>query len=118
MREEDTLQRDVAKLLDLMGWRWNHCPNGGRRGKVEAARLKGAGVKAGVPDVMIYEPWQLGFGVAIELKSAKGTATPNQKKWLADLETRGWHTAICRNLAEVVSVIKSVRPVNGQTIKE
>lgn len=54
---EDALQRAVAKLLDHLGWRWCHVPNGGKRGKTEAARLKGLGVKPGVPDVLIFEEW-------------------------------------------------------------
>ena len=33
--------------LDLMF----HIPNGGKRGKAEAARFKAEGVKAGVPDI-------------------------------------------------------------------
>jgi hypothetical protein len=112
---EDDLQKAVAQLLDLHRWLWNHCPNGGRRFRKEAARFAGMGVKPGVPDVMIYEKWvhgdQSGFGVAIELKALTNKDGPTnfQKAWLADLKSRGWLTAVCRSLHEVEQVIAAVR---------
>jgi hypothetical protein len=64
---EEALQRAVAEYLDLRGLLWCHVPNerppGGKsdHAKSMAAaqrkRLKGLGVKPGVPDVMIYEPF-------------------------------------------------------------
>lgn len=112
---EDGLQRAVADWLDLQGWLWCHYPAGGKRNAREAARLKGMGVKAGVPDVMIYEPWEGGFGVVIELKRPKlgkrpaGTTTPMQREWLARLRQRGWRTAVCYTLDEVIEVCDSAR---------
>lgn len=52
-------------------------PNGGKRGKVEAMRLKVEGVSAGVPDLYIPE-WKLW----IEMKKIKdGKLSPAQKEW-------------------------------------
>lgn len=56
---EDEIQRAVAQLCDGLGLLWWHTPNGGRRGKVEAARFKGLGVKSGVPDVIVVDPCPL-----------------------------------------------------------
>jgi hypothetical protein len=118
---EDDLQRAVAQYLDIHGWLWCHCPNGGKRNAREAARLKGMGVKPGVPDVLIFETWCevrgseptvfefSGHGIAIELKSPKGRTTKTQDAWLAGLRRRGWKTAVCRSIDEVVEVTKCIK---------
>ena len=43
---EDQLQKAVARYLDSIGSFWFHCPNGGSRHGLEAAKLKQMGVKA------------------------------------------------------------------------
>jgi hypothetical protein len=118
---EDDLQRAVAQLLDLLGWRYCHCPNGGARNRIEAARFKGLGVKPGVPDLLIFERWETealtpgsGFGVAIELKSKRGRVTEAQHGWLNELQVRGWFVGVCRSVDEVLEVIKHVVPRNGR----
>ena len=135
---EDDLQRAVAKLLDGLGWLWFHPPNGGRRGKVQAARLKAMGVKPGVPDVLILEPWSLALaarsnarpparlqfrhlkspprGVAIELKSPGGRPTPDPRIWLTALAERGWLCAVCRDLDQAIGVLSCVQPTNGRRL--
>ena len=65
---EDALQIATARLLDSTGLVWTHVPNGGLRNKIVAAKLKRMGVKAGVPDVLIFNPAAENCGVAIELK--------------------------------------------------
>ena len=56
---------EMQKGLSLL----HHIPNGGKRGKVEAARLKAAGVKAGIPDICLPIP-RNGYGALyIELKA-------------------------------------------------
>jgi len=117
---EDDLQRAVAQYLDLKGWLWCHVPNGARMGGKNpartGARMKGFGLKPGVPDVMIFEGWYVGeqyphsgFGVAIELKSPRGTVRPTQRKWLDGLKARGWRVAVCRTLDEVVAVCEEIQ---------
>lgn len=72
-----------------------HVPNGGKRGKTEAARLKAAGVRAGVPDICL--PFAAGgyIGLYIELKVDKNTASDDQKKWLRQLRVQGHYACIC-----------------------
>ncbi len=125
MTEEDKLQCDVAELLtDILDWRWNHCPNEGRRNPRTGALLKKKGMKRGVPDVMIYERWEIdhewndrGHGVAIELKIGRNKPTTDQCAWLDALEQRGWKVATCRTLAEVQHVLRCVRPLNGRRLR-
>jgi len=89
--EEHELQVSVAKYLDLRKLLWCHVPNEGRRTKSERGRLLAAGMKSGVPDVMIFDMTAAGApGSASELKKPGGKPTENQTKWLLDLEDRGW----------------------------
>ena len=99
--KERELQNRVAEVLDLLGLLWCHCPNEGKRSPIAGANLKRAGLKRGVPDILIFtEP-----RVAIELKVGKRKPTPTQTQWLCDLNSEGWHTAICRSVAEVVTTL-------------
>lgn len=100
MTEEDRFQIAVAKYLDYLGLCWAHPPNGGKRNMFEAVKFKRMGVKAGLPDVLIFEPNDQHCGLAIELKVGKNGQTPNQKAWQAMLEERGWRYAVCKSFDE------------------
>ena len=54
-----------------------HIPNGGKRGKREAAELKRMGVVAGVPDLVIL--LNGGAVLFLEVKSKKGKLSPDQE---------------------------------------
>lgn len=62
-------------------------PNGGKRGKLEAIRLKEMGVKAGHPDLIVYGREARNF--LIEVKSDDGSLSKAQKDAIADLRERG-----------------------------
>ena len=105
---EDWEQRMLAEYLDVLfrdgSVKWAHVPNGGARDKVTAAKLKGHGVKRGVPDVLIFCAPPLlpdARGVAIELKRQKGgTTSLEQKEWLENLEHQGWCCSVCKGWEE------------------
>jgi len=132
---EEQLQELVAAWLDLCGVQWCHVPNGGKRHKAVARKMKLAGQKAGVPDVLIFEPWEStafvpgvggvdrvttdGMGLAVELKvntraGKKTYPRPEQRAWLDALERRGWRVAVCRSLKEVQDVCQCLRPLSGR----
>lgn len=77
---------------------WAHVPNGGARHPAVARQLRAAGVKAGVPDVLIFDPPPLcgtHVGTALELKRAKGgRASDLQRDWLKALAERGWAVSV------------------------
>lgn len=83
-----------------------HVPNGGQRNKATAARLKAAGVKAGVPDLCLPCPMGGYAGLYIELKYGKNKPSKNQQEWLEYLANAGYYTAVCYGFAEAVKTLK------------
>lgn len=117
MRSSDTLSLATSKPVPLeedeqialfrwAAWQANstpelrllyHVPNGGSRHKAEAARLKAAGVKSGVPDICLPVPRAGYHGLYIELKRQKGgRISPEQTEWIAALIKQGYCAAVCR----------------------
>jgi len=73
-----------------------HIPNGGKRGKAEAARLKAQGVKAGVPDICLPVARGGYHGLYIELKRVQGgRVSAEQKEWIPKLQRQGYLAVIC-----------------------
>lgn len=82
-----------------------HVPNGGLRSKSEAKRFKGAGVKAGVPDVFLPIASNMYHGLFIEMKSSNGRVSKEQEYWLSELAKEGYQTAVCRSWVDAAKVI-------------
>lgn len=82
---------------------WFHCPNGEKRDKATAGKLKAMGVLAGVPDITVLLP--NGQAAFLELKAAAGETSDAQE----DFRTRavalrcGYATA--RTMEEVEQVL-------------
>lgn len=107
-RLEDVEQEQLAQYLDLKGYLWCHpSPNAYRGALARHApqhaamraglRARELGVKAGVPDALIFERVNEHVGVAIELKVGKNKASPEQKLWIKELSERGWLTHVTNN---------------------
>lgn len=111
---EEQLQRAVARILDISGVLWCHVPNGGHRHPIVAAKMKAAGVKPGVPDVLIFERSEYDgtrySGLALELKVGKNVCGAHQKAWSERLQRNGWKVAVCRDLDEVLGVLRVYCP--------
>ena len=71
-----------------------HIPNEGKRSAISGARLKAAGLKAGVPDVCLPVAHGGFIGLYIEMKVKTNKPTENQKKWLLALRSAGHLTAV------------------------
>jgi len=119
-QSESQLQRAVARVLDASGLLWCHVPNGGQRHPAVAKKLKAEGVKAGIPDVMVFEqpyrPMGAGFrylthnGLALELKAGRNKPTAAQVEWHERLRKNGWRVEVCYTLDEVLGILRECYP--------
>lgn len=75
---------------------------GARMSISEAKKIKRAGYRKGIPDVIFYEPRNGYFGLCIEIKKKGGRTSPHQNEWRADLLKRGYQSVVCKGLHECV----------------
>lgn len=113
-KPEQVLQTAVARYLDRAlrkpTW-WSGIGHGGG-GRVRGAILKGMGVKAGVPDLLIVHPAPMNNSgcllVGIELKSADGSLSPAQKETRDAFTEAGAFYYIARSLDEVEGFLRGI----------
>ena len=116
MRHEESLeQRALVRWADLMRWQGLPLPigaylfaipNGGKRGKIEAAIMKAEGVRAGMLDLMLAVPVQPHHGLYVEMKRLKGgRVSESQGDWIERLGSMGYKTAVCRGAEEAKQTI-------------
>ena len=74
-------------------------PNGGLRGKAEAARLRWTGVQAGIPDLAVLAP--VGKVFFLEVKAPDGRLSADQAEIFHRLVALGISTAIVRSIEDV-----------------
>ena len=109
--------RKQSLTIPLLGLLF-HVPNGGQRDARSAARLKLEGVEPGIPDLCLPVPTMaevagpggdgrlFWHGLWIEMKRADGgVVSPEQKKWLARLDSQGYRTAICHGAEQARAAI-------------
>lgn len=70
-------------------------PNGGWRHPATAARLKGQGVRAGVPDLFLAVPRGTFHGLYIEMKRTDGKPTAYQLAFIAYALATGYDARVC-----------------------
>lgn len=112
MQQESRIQKQVVDwwALACHGYRLDarllcHCPNGGKRRPIEAAILKGMGVRAGWPDLQLAVPRADKHGLFLELKSPDGRMTPEQKELLPLIEAQGYAVTCAWGFDEAVGAI-------------
>lgn len=90
----------------------HHSPNGGYRGKREAAKFKAMGVKPGFHDLILLVRRGPYPGASIEMKSLKvknhkdGGATPEQILWANHLIEQGFYVRLCHGWQSAVAVLE------------
>jgi hypothetical protein len=103
---EEKLQRSVMEFLtvalppDAVAFA---VPNGGLRSPREAARMKGMGVVAGIPDIAIVYRSRAFF---IELKGPRGVQSPAQRAMANKLNYCGGNVMLCRSVDEVEAQLR------------
>jgi len=82
-------------------------PNGGGRHPAIAAKLKAEGVRPGVSDYLCLAPCQdhIYAGLALELKTIEGTATKEQREFLAACKNSGWHAVVAHGWVDAWRVV-------------
>ena len=88
-------------------------PNGGKRDKATAARLKAEGVKPGVPDLFLPVPSGAHHGCYIELKAGRNTISDYQEEWIDALRAQGYFVDVCwgwQSAARVIAEYLGVKP--------
>ena len=84
----------------------HHIPNGGKRSKTEAIRLKCEGVKKGVPDLCLPVPRRKYHGLYIEMKYGNGRTSKEQKEWIYKLSKQGYKAVVCNGFEEAKETIE------------
>lgn len=112
---EEAIQRAVIQHLKLMatpGVVYFHCPNGEARSKATGARLKAMGVRRGVADLCIVLP--SGRSAFLELKSAKGRQSDDQKVFAADVSKTDALYAIASSIDEALQILTDWGALRGR----
>lgn len=81
-------------------------PNGGSRNAIEAARMKGEGVTAGVADLLLLVSGNGFHGLAIEMKVGRNRQTDKQLAWQGAVEAQGYRYIVCRSFDEFRQAIQ------------
>lgn len=103
---EERIHLDVCEQIRVRGKRglvWWHTPNGGKRWKREAAKLKRMGVRAGVSDLCFVHRSSF---FALELKAPKGRETAAQSQFALDVINQGGVACTVRGFNEAIRILE------------
>ncbi|CAN7306552.1 VRR-NUC domain-containing protein [Phenylobacterium sp. LjRoot164] len=117
-RDEQVFHQQVARFINAAypGLLWFHAPNGaGNRGVKLGAILKSMGVRAGVPDITIVLP--TGHAAFIELKTATGSLSKEQREFRDQAKAAGAFWCMARSLDEVADQLHAWLNPLGWTSK-
>lgn len=112
MTAEEMLQIQVIDWAYYNTWKYPqlelmfHVANEGKRNVVQGVKLKRMGLKKGVPDLVLPCGNGKYTGLYIELKTAKGRPTAEQKKWIKNLTDAGNYAKVCYGFEDAVQTIK------------
>jgi hypothetical protein len=81
-----------------------HIPNGEKRDKNTARKLKRLGVKAGIPDLCL--PLSGGLTFWLEVKKKKGRLSLVQKRVIDDLRSKGHIVEVAYGYDEAIEKLK------------
>src|SRR5262245_31401044 len=91
------------ELYGAAGVVWWHTPLGGTRNKIEAARLRRVGTKAGVPDLLLLYN---GHHYGLELKTASGRPSAAQMAFISALNAAGATASVAHGLDQAVAALR------------
>lgn len=112
-RPENEVQRTVIEHLKIRGkpgmlyW---HTPNGGKRLPIEAAVMKGLGVRAGVADLLFLDDGKL---YSLELKAMGRRSTEAQIQWRLDVNRCGGFASEAAGIDEALRILEAWQLLRG-----
>lgn len=116
-RQEQAIQKAIFDHLNSRarpGTFAFHPANGGKRSPIEASIMKGLGVVAGVPDIIILHN---GRFFAMELKAENGKPpTIAQMDCVSRINACGGTATICKGLDTALRTLEMWGVVRGRTI--
>jgi hypothetical protein len=107
--EEDKIQISCVKWFDLQYKRFSpllYCNYNNPRNAIQGAKLKKMGMRKGIPDLFLAIPTLIYNGLYIEMKTAKGVLSKEQKEYSVILKEAGYHWAICRSTEEFIKEVR------------
>ena len=107
MTEHD-LQCAICDYLDIRRVCYWAVPNGGKRNKFEAKRLRDEGVRSGVPDISIVHDGMY-YGLEVKkpaTRTPKGYLSKNQKSMIKQIEDVGnGEVKVVYSVADVIEAL-------------
>ena len=91
-------------------------PNGGKRDKATAGKLKAEGVKAGVPDLFLPVAKDGYHGLFIELKVGDNTPSKVQDAWIMSLRSNGYCVIVVWGWERAINAIKNYIEGKGRLL--
>ena len=109
-QEQASLIKELELRMPAVAALIYHVPNGGHRHKLVAIKLKGQGVKAGVPDLVL--PMARGgyFGLYLEFKATvpnDAAVSASQHAWIRRLNDQGYLAIVCRGHFDAMEQIRA-----------
>lgn len=77
-------------------------PNGGKRDKTTAKKMKAEGQLAGVADLILLKSNRYYGALMIEMKTRTGRQAETQKQWQEYIEQQGYKYVVCRSIEDFV----------------
>lgn len=109
-QEQAALMREIELRYPEVFVLIYHVPNGGHRHKAVAAKLKGQGVKAGVPDLVLPTARGGFFGLYIEFKATPpndAAVSISQYAWIRHLSEQGYLAIVCRGHFDAMEQLRA-----------
>jgi hypothetical protein len=105
---EETVHKQLVTFLDQSGEDTAllfHPANGGLMPMGTAGKLKGMGMRQGVPDLFLAVPAAEKNGLFVELKTQEGRLRGKQVWWLYHLREEGYGALCCRGFEDAAERI-------------
>ena len=109
-QEQSALMREIELRYPAAFKLIYHVPNGGHRHKAVAAKLKGQGVKAGVPDLVLPMARGGHFGLYIEFKAMPpfdAAVSASQDAYIHALTVQGYLALVCRGYIDALECLRA-----------